>query len=625
MSRQLYLPQNRKDSEKIWERLENDISNVGVVGDASSDFFLDADGNNTTVTKRKWKSDATKQAVLSLIKYEKKKVTNNIENIEIPSAPFAVDKNGISQGNRYDPLVRHQLKGYIQFTDAIEYLKEKDYGQKITDGNDAELIEQKLYYLQKLLNPFKLVYGDQEFTIREAPLKDFETAVAPAKVHVNVKTNAGRQLIIRWDTKGSGKYNVKVFKSDKTEIATITKNFTAEGVSGGIKKVTIPDNVTDTDFYVRVWLLNKEEPKRYFDGPFSCPPNQSAMNPTQTLYDVDKFRLKIDGKYKTIFDLIPLLKDSIDGGMRVINQFTLEQVLQVLRDHIGRLYTINPVGTVKWEHLTLPTAWNVLSNNDKTLIILSHFIDSRLLRDADSVTGFVDSMMYTQLGSNKAAYIPNVRNGGTQRIAGKRKLDKTSSYGPSELEEIFLHEVRVLAAKEKTNNMENVPWKSAMNYLKRYDRVDGRRWDGCCYLETGVEEEACSRLRRLAKMIKLSHERGYPVIDKSVAAPFDYNGSTSTLRYSSFGPNNYDRTQIFPLVQPVPYVMADETVAATSKTEILDPQQSFSKAMLVKNKSMIDVLKNGDGNNYFDHPLYPSKMKKTNNDILEEFEADEVD
>lgn len=598
---QLILPQDN-NSDEIWNRLERDVT---------------TEGENI----KPWASDTTKQAVLSLIKYERKKVTNNIENIEIPSAPFAVDKDGISNNNKYDPLIRHQLKGYIQFTDAIEYLKEKNYGQKVTDGNDAELVEQKLYYLQKLLNPLKLIYGNQEFTIREAPLKDLETAIAPAKVHANVKTNVGRQLIIRWDTKGSEKYNVKVFKSDKSEMTTLS----VKGVSGGMKRVTIPEEEPETDFYVRVWLLNKDEPKRYFDGPFSCPPNQSAMNPTQTLYDVDKFRLKIDGKYKTIFDLIPLLKDSIEGGMRAINQFTLEEALQVLRNHIGLLYTVEPVGTVKWEHLTIPTAWNVLSDEDRTLVILSHFMDKRLLKDEDSIKGFVDSITDTQLGSNKAAYIPNVRNGGTQRIAGKRKIDQTSSYGPSEMEESFLHEVRVLAATEKTNNIKNVPWRSAMNYLKRYDRIDGRRWLGCCYLETGVEEEACSRLRRLFKMIKLSHERGYPVIDKSVAAPFDYNGSTSTLRYSSFGPNNYDRTQIFPLVQPVPYIMADERVAATSKTQILDPQQSFSKSMLVKNKSMIDVLKNGDGNNYFDHPLYPSKLKKTNNDILAAFVADEED
>ena len=133
MSRQLYLPQNINDSEKIWKRLISDVNDVGVAGDVDEDgvetdvFILDADGNNTKFKKKKWKSDITKQAVLSLIKYEKRKVTKNIENIEIPSAPFAVDKNGIRQRDKYDQLVRHQLKGYLQFTDAIEYLKEKDW------------------------------------------------------------------------------------------------------------------------------------------------------------------------------------------------------------------------------------------------------------------------------------------------------------------------------------------------------------------------------------------------------------------------------------------------------------------------------------------------------------------
>ena len=107
--------------------------------------------------------------------------------------------------------------------------------------------------------------------------------------------------------------------------------------------------------------------------------------------------------------------------------------------------------------------------------------------------------------------------------------------------------------------------------------------------------------------LKLSHERGYPVIE-SIAAPYEYTTSTTYRRFTTFGVNNYDRIQIFPQVQPVPYVFITEVTAGSSRLTIVDPQKSFQEKKHIGHGSTVDVVKNGD---YFDHPLYPTKKKKS--------------
>lgn len=560
----LYLP-GENDAE-VWEHIEDYVN-----------------------TKANFSSAVTQGAVLSCIRYEQQKIKASLPGgLNIPNAPFAVPRGDISTSFNSDPTIIHALKRYNDFISIINFLVNKDIEQKMKDGDDAVRVEEGIYKLSKLLNSHKLSVFGHDLALRDTPLNDPISKSVPVKVHAECRTNNGRQLVIRWDVHESEKYHVKVFKKDKT---SVVKHKT--GCSGGIVRVTVKEEEPETEFYVCVWLLNAEEPKHDKQGPFYCPKSESLMNKTQGLYDVDKFRLDIDGQYKTIFDLLELLKISPKKSIR--------DALEELSDRIS-LATVSSK-LLDWEHLKIPIGWKELTDREKTLVILQHSIDSRIVNGV--IDNFVDSLLPDNI--LKTPYEANRADGGTQRMSRKRKKTETSSFVTAQTDASFNNYLLKEKKKEEIDTFENGSWKGARDLLKRYDRIDGRRWHPCCYLETSVERNACSRLRRIERQLILSHERGYPVIEKSIAAPYEYTTSTTHRRFTTFGVNNYDRTQIFPQVQQVPYVLATEGTAKSSRLKIVDPQKSFQEQKHIGHGSTVDVLKNG---NFFDHPLYPSAKKK---------------
>ena len=217
----------------------------------------------------------------------------------------------------------------------------------------------------------------------------------PVKVHAECRTNNGRQLVIRWDVHESEKYHVKVFKSDKTTLVEHKR-----GCAGGIVRVTIKDEEPETEFYVCVWLLNATEPKHDKQGPFYCPKSESLMNKTQGLYNVDKFRLEIDGKYKTIFDLLDLLKVPLSAS--------IDQALQIL---FFELNNAKMKDNVDWEHLKIPLSWKELDDTEKTLAILKHAVDPRIV-NGDRYE-FLDPLIPVDI--LMTPFEANRADGGTQR------------------------------------------------------------------------------------------------------------------------------------------------------------------------------------------------------------------
>ncbi len=576
-------------------------------------FYLPGDNDNeiwdhltqVVTTEMVFDHALTQGALLDILDYERGKVKsstgveNNIDISEIPNAPFAVPIAGLSIPDYLKPTSQHLIRDYETFTYLTRRLLDKD----IADDKDSEFVSDIFFRINKLLNPHTIRIYNKNLNIRDTPIKEETSKVANVKAHAECKTDNGRQLVLRWDTVNSEKYNVKVFDADKNEIESY------KDVSGGIKRVTIVDDEPSDSFFVRVWLKRSPEPTSHFEGPFNCPKNESAMNNKQVIDEVDKFRMKIDGRYKTIFDLIELLK--------IPYSFTLKEALEALAYKLWNLKT-DLSGTtkkmVKWEHLELPIDFYSLRRDDKILAILSHAVDSRIRTGygTTKIDSFIDAL-YPQELLRVGTFGPfaDVMDGGTQRLSGKRKLGKTSTLASAQVDNAFFHAGKVEKQAEVEAIFHTGGWKGARDLLKKFDRIDGRRWHPCCYLETSVEQDACSRLRRIERLLRLSHQRGYPVIDQNVAAPFEYTTSTTNQRFTTFGPNNYDRTQIFPQVQPVPFVMASERDAASSKISIVDPQKSFSETNPNKHGSRIDVLKH-DNASFFDHPLYPSAEKKKN-------------
>ena len=73
----------------------------------------------------------------------------------------------------------------------------------------------------------------------------------------------------------------------------------------------------------------------------------------------------------------------------------------------------------------------------------------------------------------------------------------------------------------------NSTWKQSKKYFKKNSVVYGRGYHDFIYLDTRLEREACDTLRRIDRLLRLSHERGYPVLNKSVAAAYNDAENTS--------------------------------------------------------------------------------------------------
>lgn len=569
-----FLLPGEQDAE-IWQRLLDDVS--------------------TTATT--FRSSQTKNRVTTLIEYERRK-QNSVApgiNVPIPSAPFPVDvKNAIPPKEMTNSYVQHQLKKYGQFTSILNMLRSKD----INDPNEAELVEELLFKLQKSLNTHKLVMYNQEFTIREVPLPEPQAKEIKVTVQAFCKSNdKGRELRVTWDsvkmqTLGApkdAKYHVTLFNRNKTEIKSTI-------VSGGRKSFIIKDNDNEDVFYVRVWMIGSDEPTT-FQGPFSCPLNESQMV-NQQMEDVDKFRMKINGKYKTIYNLFELI--DVPKSENLLQAF---EALYAYCDKINRLELVD------WEHLKIPVQWNSLNYVGKVISILRHTIDDRIC-NGSIVALFQTLYNHEILKGGLYGYVPDPAKGGSQRLAESGKKRKhTMTTTSTQMAEAFKHTGDFLAAAEHLKSLQTGRWASTFDHLKRFDRVYGHNYVECAFLNTSYEKDACSRLARVERLLRLSHERGYPVLEENVINPHPFRETTDHRRSTTFGPNNYNRTQVFPLVQPAPFVMAGEQ---DTSMEIVDPQKPYDKTNPNRHGSFTTVkLATTAGSQIkYNHPVYPSAKKK---------------
>ena len=123
----LYLPGDN-DSD-VWDHLKNYVNN-------------EAKFSNTT----------TKDAVLSCIKYEEKKIVASVpEGLNVPNSPFPVPRDDLLSAIASKPTIVHALKRYNEFISIINFLAPKDITQKMKDGDDAVRVEEGIYKLSKLL------------------------------------------------------------------------------------------------------------------------------------------------------------------------------------------------------------------------------------------------------------------------------------------------------------------------------------------------------------------------------------------------------------------------------------------------------------------------------------------
>ncbi len=580
------------DDDAIWQRMKN------YVGTASLDAIV-------------------KLELKTLIDYEKDKKTK----YNYPSAPFDI------ASTQYD-----------KFQSCINRLK------GTTFANDAEKIEEIMMELQNLFSLRKVKIHGKELQLKDLP--DTATRGVPDKIPdiptiIKKKYDLGKKYLeIHWDALKGKQFVVRIECVDTTVVIVrdnnsrlnttiynvmqeqrtpnnyykfdVTDPLCRNKTSTVYDDSTVTTKTTSHTFRVKVTVQTgedniTEDQWKAMKGQIIDFPdenrtiNKYRMNPSNSLYPVDKFRLEICNKYKTIYDLFALAPET--EGQNFINSCaTIYRKLLELR---------LDTQVVPWEYLKIPIRWNTLSYGQKVLVILQKAIPNNLF---DFMKAKVANLYYADIINKPYAIDP--AKGGSQRVTGAKRPYHALSTIPTQMEYEFANKGKQREAVRVRDIIENSTWKESQKYFKKNSVVYGKEFHEFIYLDTRLEREACDTLRRVDRLLRLSKERGYPVLNKNVAAPYNYSSNTSTHRDTTFGVNNYDRTQSYPPLQPAPLIMAIEGDGGSSTITVEDTQPPFDRRDMVKKTKLVTVLKasTDNGDIYYNHPLYRSQQKK-NSDL----------
>jgi len=278
----------RNHDDEIWAQLETDVDAATI--------------------------DPTVKAELkALLNFEKSKVIK----YKTASAPFDIPSTQYMKFGGCIDRLKGTKDGPLMFS------RENDDGVLDGDLGDGEKIEEIMMEIQKLFSLHKVTIHGRELKLKDFP--DTADKGVPDKVPdipavLKIKYVLGKkELGIHWDN--ANPYNktfvVRVEHDDSVwyTLRKTTKNSTKVDVTSVPVtnttalfrvKVTVQtgeDNITD-----RQWGAMKGQTIDFRDEDVTI--NKYRMNPSHSLYPIDKFRLEICDKYKTIYDLFKLFPES---------------------------------------------------------------------------------------------------------------------------------------------------------------------------------------------------------------------------------------------------------------------------------------------------------------------------
>ncbi|MAU13926.1 MAG: hypothetical protein CMH46_00115 [Muricauda sp.] len=334
------------------------------------------------------------------------------------------------------------------------------------------------------------------------------------------------------------------------------------------------------------------------------------------LFDIDKFRLEIDAKYDTIYDLIELLgrpdTETLVDALRALNNMRITLI-------------VNEKKEVTWEpHLKIPflgsgpyRSWNEFTYIEKVFTIC---------RDAlESLDGYVQHMEYYGAPSvvlNPDEYTRPVRQGGINLLTSStgQRLEQQDFHIEDKAIEVSKSRYYYARRPGQAKNILLQPWRKTKQFFKVYDRKRGTaEYADFIYLSNGQEKEACKRLRRIKRSLDHSDHVGFPVIENEIAAPYNYQSNVHAARVTTFGPNNYNRTQAFPSLARLPRVMTLEpNEGLTPQVDYFDTSGAFDgnqyqqgafgfDVAAMRPAKRIRVRENANGE--LPHPIYPGRLK----------------
>tara|TARA_B110000008_G_scaffold234763_1_gene239265 strand:- start:11611 stop:13929 length:2319 start_codon:yes stop_codon:yes gene_type:complete len=355
---------------------------------------------------------------------------------------------------------------------------------------------------------------------------------------------------------------------------------------------------------------------------------------TMALYDIDIFRLKINGKFDTIFDVLQYMSDNGIGN--VTEQTPLDPALDYMDAWRSTARDNGNEELFSWDsHLKIPMfprgggntgdSWNQLRYEEKLAVILYDLMYDRQQYDA--------FLQYADV--KKVVFDPTAYERPRQR--GGVNLDACCDVNKSDLNfdvvERFVANAQTKALYDKQpTERDNIllgSWKRAKERLQIFDRKLGMRYPDFVYLNKNgkgrLEKLECDRLINVKRSLDYSNKVGYPVMIQNPIAPYNYHSNVHSARVTTFGVRNYDRTQSYPLLKPLPRVLKviddgrnDNFVEKYDKSNIMGLNINYQqiddgnpRTQAVPNPSSLKVKIREAPNGIIPHPEYPSRIKST--------------
>ena len=570
-----------ENEDKIWDKIEAYVNeNIRDSSGTATSVFADA---------------KVKDAILGVIQFERRKSKNSNIVGEIPSAPFAVAGPGYSSEDNKKAGVRVALQSWVKFRNLVDMLKTK------TLARDAKFVSEHLQRIELVLNPARMTINGEDVVLRETPLSDPSKCVLKVTVKAMCKQHGRRVLDVTWNG-FNAMYKVQLLRGE-----TVIQQAT---VKGGRKQFVLRDDMDTSGYYIK--LMHPDDNDAEKQGPFDCPKNEAELaSVSSQLYDIDKFRLEICGKYKTVFDLLELVECpeyNADGA--AIN---IVQALDFLRQSVKKEFDSKDKlddDVLKWDSVVLlkKDKWRKLDHKQKVIRVLYQFLPSYLKLNApvDDVVDYIN-VTFPELeeASTKSllSYMPLRSNASVQRqeftVGSKRGY--TATFAPSQLEHAMRYATDIGKDKRMLSALGACPWTGAKEFFKNKER-DGQKWKSMVVIEDDKEVRDCMRLRKVQAVLDSSVQKGRPVMYKQVAAPFNYTGESNSYRFTTFGARNFDMTQAAPAVMDAPYVLSKKNNAK----KVIDPQHSYKELKLSKKGFIAVEHETGKRR----HPIYPSRKKE---------------
>ena len=361
---------------------------------------------------------------------------------------------------------------------------------------------------------------------------------------------------------------------------------------------------------------------------------------TMALYDIDIFRLKINGKFDTIFDVLQYMSDS-NNFVNVTEQTPLDLALDYMGAWRSTARDNGNEELFNWDsHLKIPMfpvgagnvdSWNQFTYSRKLAVILHD-----LMYDRQQYMAFLQYADVKKVVFDPTAYERPVQRGGIN-LDGCCDLNKSDLNFDVVERFVANAQTKELYDKQPPNpnnpfprdNILNRSWKRAKERLQIFDRKLGMRYPDFVYLNKNgkgrLEKLECDRLINVKRSLDYSNKVGVPVMIQNPITPFNYQSNVHNARVTTFGVRNYDRTQSYPLLKPLPRVLKvrddtrnDNFVEKYDKSNIMGLNINYQqiddgnpRTQAVPNPSSLKVKIREAPNGVIPHPEYPSRIKSS--------------